>query len=381
MKLPRPLRLLLISFVVPGEKNGGEIVLDRHLGRDPEIELRVAEPEPVPKGVVGRLRLTRLSTALNDLSEMRPFQANQADIALVREFRPDAIVTVGQHVEYRRAIGLARRTGLPLITFFHDLWPAMIKLSPLGRWASQRAFRTLAAESSLCLCVSENMFAELGHPASGRVLLPIPGPGVPASDSPFLMSPLKVGYSGNLYQHGPTIGMVADQVLDVPDISLTIRGPNPEWSGERLARLTKAGIFRPPLERDAYERWMASLDVHLCTLMFDAPQASFARTSFPSKFLEMLRFGRPVVLWGPDYAAGVQWAIKHDAALVITSPDPTEVVGALQWLANDRALYAKFQNAARRCAELASYEVLHSQFKSHLREILPDFSASTNPSR
>lgn len=361
------LRVMLVAPVKPGETAGGSIVLERHLCHDRDLELFAAEPDPPPTGLVRRLRTTRLARFANDLAEMRPFRADPADLATVREFRPHALVTLAHGTEYRRALGLSRASGVPLVTFFHDHWPSMLALTPWGRRAATRAFLALARESRTALCVSEPMLEAIGHPPSGRVLLPIPGAGTAFAERSGA-GKLSVAYSGNLFDYAPAMGAIADLLLGDRQVALTIRGPNPNWPPDQLARLTGAGIYQRPLDRAGYEAWMVAQDAHLCALSFAPELALRMRTSFPSKMLEMFRFGRPVVLWGPAWAAGVEWAKKYHVALVVDSADPAAVAAVLRRLAEDTAYYAHYRDAARRAAHLADNAAIHAEFRRYLTE-------------
>lgn len=364
-----PVRLLLIAPIKPGETNGGAIVLDRHFCHDPGLDLYAAEPDPPRGGLWQRLQRSRLNVLLNDLSEMAPVRALPHDLALVRDMAPQALVTLAHGSEQRRALGLARATGLPLITFFHDHWPSIVRTTALGRVAARRAFERLARESAAALCVSQPMYEAIGSPPSARVLLPIPGAGTAFAERGE-SGPLRVAYSGNLYDYAGPMGAIADLLVADPAITLTIRGPNPAWAPERLARLAGAGVYQPPLDRAGYEAWMMHQDAHLCALSFDPAMAFRMRTSFPSKMLEMFRFGRPVVLWGPADTAGVEWARAHDVALVVDDPDPQALAAVLRALAQDASLYGRYRDAARRAADMTGHDEIHAQFRQHLDDVL-----------
>jgi len=217
------------------------------------------------------------------------------------------------------------------------------------------------------------MLEALGRPASGRVLLPAPGQVRAAAPFKPVTGRLHIGYSGNLFDYGPAIGALADVMARAPEIQFTVRGRDPSWNAEMLARFSAAGLYQPALERDAYEAWAAELDAHLCILSFDLAVAARMRTSFPSKILEVLRFGRPVVLWGPEGSAGVQWAQATGGALTVTSPDPTDAMMALRALATDKGVYRRYSEAARKCAHEFSFCVLHQQFREHLGQVITTY--------
>jgi hypothetical protein len=58
-------------------------------------------------------------------------------------------------------------------------------------------------------------------------------------------------------------------------------------------------------------------------------------TSFPSKLPEYAQFGKPIVIWGPEYCSAIHWGREGDRALCITEASPKVVVAALQNLSVD----------------------------------------------
>jgi glycosyltransferase involved in cell wall biosynthesis len=99
--------------------------------------------------------------------------------------------------------------------------------------------------------------------------------------------------------------------------------------------------------------------------------ADFARYSFPSKLTEYCRYERPIVVWGPEFAACVAWARKADGAVVVTDPDPAAVISALDRLAGDPALARRYSDASRRMAETEfNPQTLQAIFESALDRAL-----------
>ena len=46
---------------------------------------------------------------------------------------------------------------------------------------------------------------------------------------------------------------------------------------------------------------LASADALLSVMSFEKEHELFMRTSFTTKFLDYVAFGKPVILWGPEY--------------------------------------------------------------------------------
>jgi hypothetical protein len=83
-------------------------------------------------------------------------------------------------------------------------------------------------------------------------------------------------------------------------------------------------------------------------MSFEEEHELFMRTSFTTKFLDYAAFGKPILLWGPDYCTPSRLAVREDAAVVVPDPDPAKAVSAAESLRADRALREKYAAAACR---------------------------------
>jgi hypothetical protein len=70
------------------------------------------------------------------------------------------------------------------------------------------------------------------------------------------------------------------------------------------------------------------------------------RTSFTTKFLDYVAFGKPVILWGPEYCTPVRMAHEQGGAAVVTTDDPGAVVSLCREIAADAALNEKLSKEA-----------------------------------
>ena len=61
------------------------------------------------------------------------------------------------------------------------------------------------------------------------------------------------------------------------------------------------------------------------------------RTSFTTKFLDYVAFGKPVILWGPEYCTPVRIACKNGGAAVVTESDPAAIVKLSRQMSKDVA--------------------------------------------
>ena len=70
-------------------------------------------------------------------------------------------------------------------------------------------------------------------------------------------------------------------------------------------------------------------------------------TSFTTKFLDYTAFGKPIILWGPEYCTPV-WVARHDGgAMVVDKPEPDEVVAACRKISNESVIRSQLSQQAK----------------------------------
>ena len=92
---------------------------------------------------------------------------------------------------------------------------------------------------------------------------------------------------------------------------------------------------------------MASADALLVVMSFEKEHELFMRTSFTTKFLDYVAFGKPVILWGPEYCTPVRVARKHGGAVVVNQDDADAIVSACRQIAHDAAWREQLSQQAR----------------------------------
>jgi hypothetical protein len=91
------------------------------------------------------------------------------------------------------------------------------------------------------------------------------------------------------------------------------------------------------------------------------------QTSFPSKIPEYCQFGKPIIIWGPDYSSAVHWGRKHQSALVVTSPVAQDLVKAIKELATQPEEQIRLGNKALEMAQgTFNPEKIQQQFVNSL---------------
>jgi glycosyltransferase involved in cell wall biosynthesis len=360
-------RVLLVSIVPPKNDCGVRIVMHRHLVERDPFELHVASNADFEEGLlvhtplrlphpIYRLRKSRfgprLAAWITDYENfIWPLTPNEALEESVQRFQPHIVLTLAECGLCHIAHKTAQRHGLPLAGLFLDWFP-MTK-GHYGHKSTRgilsRRYRELYAACDLAFCTSDGMQEMLGPHPNSHVIYPMSGKHrVPAENS-WSRSNAKfrlvyVGAVKNFY--GRMLCSLIERIEATNDLEIIVIGPNADWPKQLLERARARGTylgFKPPEE--AVEV-LASADALLVVMSFEKEHELFMRTSFTTKFLDYVAFGRPVILWGPEYCTPVRVARKHGGAAVVSSSDADAVVALSRQIAADSALSEKLSNEA-----------------------------------
>jgi len=148
--------------------------------------------------------------------------------------------------------------------------------------------------------------------------------------------------------YGRMLCSLIEKIEATNDLEIIVIGPGADWPKQTLQRARASGSylgFKPPPE--AAEA-LASADALLVVMSFEKEHDLFMRTSFTTKFLDYVAFGKPVILWGPEYCTPVRVARKHGGTAVVSSSDAGAVVSLCRQIATDPALNEKLSNEALR---------------------------------
>ncbi|MBD1862626.1 glycosyltransferase [Trichocoleus sp. FACHB-46] len=343
-----PIRILLVSSVLPRNSNGGELILYRHLWQSSPFKVAIATDDPtrvaedmtveaVIKLPIHPL-LTRLAQtrAARWIHGVRQLLSSFYDTRLLRRYiqeqPPDLILTVAHGDLCWLAQKLAQEYSIPLVTIFHDWWPDLAYVHDWVRHAIAHRFRQLYRQSQLAFCVSEAMQQALGQHQNAQILLPIPQQisleGNPKKKA--LSNKLTAVYAGNLSDiYGPLLQKLATISQSVDTFQLKLLGPVPDWPMEKVQEFQLQGIYTGFLPRNQLIQALWEADVLLVIMSFAESDQKRMQTSFPSKLLEYCQFGKALVIWGPKGCSVVDWGQKYDSARVVTSPVVEDLVRAV----------------------------------------------------
>jgi len=361
-------RVLLVSIVPPKNDYGVRIVMHRHLVQGNPFKLHVASNADFEDGLlvhtplrlpylIHRLRKSRFGPRLpawiTDYENfIWPLTANEALEEAVQRFQPDVVLTLAECGLCQIARRTAQRHGLPLAGLFLDWFP--VTRGHYGHKSTRgilsRRYRELYAACDLAFCTSDGMQEMLGPHPNSHVIYPMPGKHcVPAEKSwPRSNGKFRLVYVGGAVDnfYGRMLCSLIEKIETTSDLEIIVVGPNADWPKQLLERARASGTylgFKPPEEAAEV---LASANALLVVMSFDLEHELFMRTSFRTKFLDYVAFGKPVILWGPEYCTPVRVARRHGGAAVVSSSDADAVMALSRQMAADSALSEKLSNEA-----------------------------------
>jgi len=359
-------RVLLVSIVPPRNDCGVRIVMYRHFIERSPFELHVASNADFAEGLVihtqlrlpflvHRLRKSRfgprLTAWVTDYENLIwPLTANDALEEAVEKFQPEVILTLAECGLCHIARKAAQRHRIPLAGLFLDWFPVM--KGHYGHKSTQRIlsqrYRELYAACDLAFCTSDGMQEMLGPHPNSHVIYPMPGRHrVPEKSWPPSNGKFRLAYVGSVENfYGRMLCSLIEKIAAESDLEIIVVGPNADWPKQFLERALANGTylgFKPPEEAAEV---LATADALLSVMSFEKEHELFMRTSFTTKFLDYVSFGKPVILWGPEYCTPVRVAREHGGAAVVSAADAAAVVCLCHKIARDTELNEKLSKQA-----------------------------------
>jgi glycosyltransferase involved in cell wall biosynthesis len=387
------LRILLVSIVPPRNDCGVRIVMHRQLVERNPFDLFVASNADFASGLLihSQLRLPRLihrlkksrfgprlAAWITDYENFAwPVTARGALEGAVQDFKPDVVLTLAECGLCHIARKTARRHGLPLAGLFLDWFPVM--KGHYGHKSTQgilsRRYRELYAACDLAFCTSDGMQEMLGPHPNSHVLYPMPGRhSVPEKSWPTSNGKFRLVYVGSVENfYGRMLCSLIKEIEATNDLEIIVIGPNADWPAELLESAKTKGIylgFKPPEEAAEV---LASANALLVVMSFEKEHELFMRTSFTTKFLDYVAFGKPVILWGPDYCTPFRVAHKHGGALAVNQNNADAIISACRQIAADAALQEKLSEEALQLYQtLFNPDRLQSIFVGEIEKLVTD---------
>jgi glycosyltransferase involved in cell wall biosynthesis len=365
-------RVLIVGVVVPAaNRGGGCLALHRHFIERDDFTVAVASqnacssscPEQFeirPNPIWARAKRTRMSRWLENVHYLTAGSFLPAPLLeFARKWQPDLIFSVADDLDAPVGFRLARRLRIPFALNFQDLFA----FSPFHRkprrpfhWVRSllvRRYHYLHDRADAVFHTSEGMRAWFGPAARGDVLYPLGGfEGV----STYVEALPPVGrltliYAGNCY--GPAGKMLLELARRLeahPQIALEIYTMGNDWSASDVEHFTQSGVYRGFLPFKQLRDEFARADAFLTTMSFQPDDRTFVETSFTSKWLDYVPYGKPIFVWAPPYSSAIRFAAETGAGIVVDVPEPEAVMAAIKEVMADTERWTQTGRAAARVA-------------------------------
>jgi glycosyltransferase involved in cell wall biosynthesis len=381
----RPPKIFYCAWTAPSTASGACLAMRRHFVERHDFDTFIFTNErffddTIPLHIVRRPAWLERAMRTRFRRPVRQFEMLlmgrwwlSTALKFAREFQPDVIFTIPDNDFSWCAYLLAKKLGVPLVTNFQDWWPQNQYWAETERpygWTRrilENRFRRMYAASAVAFCTSDGMQEFLGPHPRAITLLPCPGQSpenIPPADFPGSARRTKIIYAGTVSgDYGRMVLALAKILADEIPFEFLVYGPPPDWPAEEIRWAREQGIFHGFIPHDQLRKVLASADVFLTVMSFNKKQEIMSRVSFTTKFLEYTQYGRPVIVWGPEYCQPVRVARAHDAGLPVTAPAAGAVLAGLRQLL-DAAVYTRLTEGAKRAAAtFFSPENIHAKFK------------------
>jgi glycosyltransferase involved in cell wall biosynthesis len=298
------------------------------------------------KLVWSRLLRTRLNRYLSPLATFyAPLRANALE-RLVRNFRPEAVMTMVWDYAWGTAAAYAKRARLPLHLIVHDDWVRDGRRFEIERRSVDRRLRHWYPKAASRLCVSPYMVEEYRrrYGASGDVLYPSraadavvfaePPDGLERACKPFTVAfagRIPPEYAHALQRMANALRRNGGRLLVYGDsspetASAISQEPNIEWRG------------RVESSRELIRQCRAEAHAMYVPMSYREQDRSNAEVSFPSKLADCTAVGLPLIVDGPKYCSTVRWVRENPGvAEAITDESVDSLAEAVARLLQDSA--------------------------------------------
>jgi Glycosyltransferase Family 4 len=303
---------------------------------------------------------------------------------LVRDFQPQAIVSVAHGYFCLTAQRLAALLGVSFHLFCHDDWRQYHGVHPALNGFVAKRFGHMYRAAVGRYCVSEYMEREYRqcYGVGGDVMLPCRPFELPVhTEPPPMRDPkgLRIAFVGTLWcvtlleQLARLMQSIGGQLLIYSD-------PEQAAVVELCARYSaiRAMGFVPVNELVPHLR--TSADVLFVPMDFSRSKDQNYRFAFPSKLAVYTAAALPLWIVGPAECSAVRWARRYNAAKVTDSLDENHWRDALAWLSDG----AHRQWLARRAADVGqmfSADAAQALFADRIRRPLCDGKSRSRRSR
>jgi glycosyltransferase involved in cell wall biosynthesis len=291
---------------------------------------------------------------------------------ILKEFKPDIILSVGHNFLWHRAYQLSVEHNIPFYIICHDELKGTISSKALAS-SMERHFHRAYSNSKGAFCVSDYMVEEYEkrYGKRGEVLFPIGVDDLKLLDqlSNIAKEPspgLNIGYAGSLWND------YADNLIALAHALAPIGGRVVAYANRDLKFLRSRGLTTDNVEVNSFipvRELLVALkqrcDVLYLPMDFNEIHRPNISIAFPSKTGDYAALGLPILVHAPAYASIVRWAESNNEkqfAEIVTSLDSKSISAALQALTSSQHRSVLGANALAIWHSTFDPEIVRSKF-------------------
>lgn len=385
-------RILLLSWTVPPETSGSAVIVGNLAKQFTRAEMVVAGEQPVRRPAVAWKEewpeIVYVTTGWPDTRRgARWWRKLQLPVlllrclGLVRKYRCASLLVVYPNQEYLLAGYLTSLiTGATLFPYFHNTYLETSRSNSIAytfaRWLQSKVF----ARATHVFVMSEGMVelyrdryptvrcSALVHSFNEDIpgWNPLPRPG----------SPIRFVLSGNINRSCVDAAVRLCSAVSQVNSTLTI------LSGTSRTYLQTLGMLRDrdchkTVSRDDLLKHLSEGDIVLLPHGFSGSSVDEEyRTIFPTRTIEYLICGRPILAHAPPDCFLTRFLRQHGCALVVDEPSKEAILAAIQRLCDDEELRATLVRNALKAAEMFRAPVVVGKLRTVLRDSEKMFSTT-----
>jgi glycosyltransferase involved in cell wall biosynthesis len=275
-------------------------------------------------------------------------------LRIIRKHNVDRIVAVYPKTQFLTAGYLAARlTGCKLYAYLHNTYDTLSGVNlRFSIWMHELVFRRAEHVFVMSRGMSELFQRRFAHVMQTPLVHSFNDPIPECQEPPPIGSPMRLVFCGNLTSCADSAGRMAEAIARTPDASLSI------LSGDDPERLRILGLMRPDttcetVSRDEIPQRLRQADIVLLPHSFDYPPQSRDDflTIFPTKTIEYLFSGRPILAHAPADCFLTRFLLENDCALVVDCANVDALTAAIARLRADAALRRRLVSNALKTAE------------------------------
>lgn len=375
-------KVLLVSWTVPPEPTGSAVIignLARQFGAD-EMIVAGERPHRGPSIVWHDDWPRVVHIALGWPAKWRgarwwrrlqvPFMLWRS-LLLALQHRCRSVVAVFPNEEFVLTGYLtALLTGAAFYPYFHNTWLENRKGRTRGiaRWMQSLVF----ARADHVFVMSEGMLelyrerypdlkcSALVHSFNEQIprFTPPPEPG----------SPLRLTICGSITESCKDATLrVSEAISRTHDTHLILLTGTPQSYLAELG-LLRDGVRYETVSRDDILTRLRQADIVVLPHGFTGGYSQEEyRTIFPTRTIEYLLCGRPILAHSPPDSYLTKFLKQHECALVVDNPSVSELVKAIELLRSDADLRSKIIRNALKAAESFDAKSVAAAFRARLR--------------